>query len=89
MRSITQQVFIEIVIRKSSENDGENSKSSNYIQSADRLEIEFKVACDVIKSVNFAKFFRFHDVTCNFELDFRAIGWLYQGAAIDFSSSLF
>ena len=26
----------------------------------------------------------FYDVTRNFELDFRAIGWLYLGAALDF-----
>ena len=28
----------------------------------------------------------FYDVTGNFELNFRAIGWLYLGAAFDFSS---
>jgi len=30
-----------------------------------------------------------HDVTGNFVLNFRAIGWLYLGAAFDFSSSFF
>ena len=44
------------------------------IQSADRTEIEFKVASDVIESVNFAEFYEFYDVTGNFELDCRAIG---------------
>jgi len=55
--------------------------------STDHPEIEFTVACDVIGSVNFAEFHGFYDVTGNFELDFREIGWLYQGAAFDFSSS--
>jgi len=41
---------------------------------ADRPEIEFKVACDVIESANFAEFHGFYDVTRNFELDSRAIG---------------
>jgi len=49
-------------------------KSSTKIQSADRPEIEFKVACDVILSVNFAQFYGFYDVKDNFELDFQAIG---------------
>jgi len=57
------------------------------IQSADRPKIEFKAGCDVIKSVNFVKFHRFCDVTRDLELDFRAIGCLYQDAAFDFSSS--
>jgi len=58
------------------------------MQSAYRPEIEFKFACDVIESVNFAEFLGFYDVTGNFELDFWA-GWLYLGAALDFSSSFF
>ena len=37
---------------------------------SDRLEIEFKVACDVIGS---GKIYVFYYVTENFELDFRAI----------------
>jgi len=44
------------------------------IQSEDRLEIELKVACDIIESVEFGKIYGFYDVTSNFELDFRAIG---------------
>jgi len=55
----------------------------------DRLEIELKVMCDLIESVNIAKFHGFYDVTRNFELDFRATGWLYLGAAFDYSSSFF
>jgi len=43
--------------------NGEAVNSRNFIRSADRPEIEFKVACDVTKSVNFAKFDGFHDVT--------------------------
>ena len=60
-----------------------------YIQSADRPEIKFKVACDVIESATFAEFTGFYDVTRNVELDFRAIGSLHLGAALDFSSSFF
>jgi len=48
------------------------------MRSVDGLEIKFPVACDVIESVNFAEFHGFYDVTGNFELDFRAIGSLYQ-----------
>jgi len=50
--------------------------------------MEFEVSCDV-ESVNFVESHRFYDVTCNFEFDFRAISWLYLGAAVDFSSSFF
>jgi len=57
------------------------------IQSADRPEVEFKVACDV-ESVNFRDFHGFDDVTGNFELDIQAIGWLYLSAALNFSSTL-
>ena len=42
------------------------------------------VQSDVIESVNFAEFLGFYDVTRNFELNFRAIGWLY----LDFWLSL-
>ena len=56
------------------------------IQSADRREIEFKVACDVIESVKFGKIYGFYDVTRNFELELRAIGTLYLGASFDFPS---
>ena len=50
------------------------SPKEPLVRSADRPEIEFKVACDVIESVKFGKIFGFYDVTGNFELDFRAIG---------------
>jgi len=62
-------------------------KRRTKIQSSDRLEIKFKVSYDVIESVNFAEFHGFYDVTG--KLDFRSIGWLYLGAAYDFSSSVF
>jgi len=39
----------------------------------DRPGIEFKVACDVLESVNFAEIHEFYDVTGNFELDFRTV----------------
>jgi len=58
-------------------------------QSVDRPEIELKVACDVIESVDFAKFHGSFDVTGNFELDFREISCLYLGAALDSSLSVF
>jgi len=64
-------------------------QSSTQIQTADRPEIELKVACDVLKSVEFVKIYGIYDVSRNFELDFRVIGWLYLGAAFDFSSSFF
>jgi len=35
------------------------------MQSADRPEIEFRVACDVIETVHFAEFDGFFDVTGN------------------------
>ena len=41
--------------------------------SADRPEIELKVACDVIESVDFGIIYGLYDVTINFELDFRTI----------------
>ena len=41
-----------------------------HIQIPDRLEIEFKVACDVIESLEFGQIYGFYDVTGNFELDF-------------------
>ena len=44
------------------------------MRSADRPEIELKVACGVIESVKFGRIFGFYDVTGNFELDFRAVG---------------
>jgi len=34
----------------------------------------------------FSQIVGFHDVKSNFEADFRAIGWLYQAVALDFSS---
>jgi len=57
------------------------------IQSADRPDIEFKVAWDVIESGKFGN--GFFDVTSNSELDSRVIGWLYLGAALDFYASFF
>jgi len=45
-----------------------------------------KVARDVIESVEIGEIYGFFDVTGNFEVDFRAIGWLYLGAASEFSS---
>ena len=59
------------------------------MRSTERPEIEFEVACDVIESLHFAKIYGFCDVTSNFEVDFRAIGCLNQGATFDFSSSFF
>jgi len=44
------------------------------MRSADRPEIELKVACDVIESENFAEFHGFYEVTRNVELEFQAIG---------------
>ena len=38
-------------------------KSSTYIQSADRPDIEFKIACDVIESVEFGKMYGFYDTS--------------------------
>jgi len=35
---------------------------STLIQSADLLEIEFKVTCDIIESVEFGKIYGFYDV---------------------------
>jgi len=58
--------------QKELKNDEE--KSSTQIQSVDRLEIEFKVACDVIESVAFGKIYGCYDVLGNFGLDFWAIG---------------
>jgi len=55
-------------------------QNSTRMQSADRPEIEIKIACDVKESVNFAGFRGFYDVTRNFEFDFRASGCLYLGA---------
>ena len=52
-------------------------------------KIKFKVACEVIESVNFVEYHGFYEVTGNFELDFQAIGRLYLGANFDFSSSFF
>jgi len=49
-------------------------KSSTSIQSADRLVIELKVACDVIEAMEFGKIYGFYDFTRNLELDLRAIG---------------
>jgi len=52
-------------------------KSKKSAPIDDRPEIESKVAYDVIgESVEFSKIYGFRDVTGNFELDFRAIGWL-------------
>jgi len=50
------------------------TKIQKQIQSAaaDRLEIEFKVACDVTESVEFGKISGFYDVTGNSALDFQA-----------------
>ena len=45
-----------------------------------------KIEYYVIESAEFGKIYGFYNVTDNFELDFRAIGWLYLGAALDFSS---
>jgi len=43
-------------------------------QSADTPEVELKVACDVIESMEYGKIYGFYDVTGNFELDFQTIG---------------
>jgi len=51
-----------------------NIISSTLIQLADHPRVEFKVACDVIESVEFGKIYEFYDVTRNFELDFWVIG---------------
>jgi len=85
----TWPIFINIAIRKSSKKWRRKGKRSTYIQSADRPEIEFNVACDIIEAVKFGKIYGFYDVTSNFELHFRAISWLYLGAAFDLSSSFF
>jgi len=53
------------------------------MQSVDRHEIEFKVACDVMESVKLGKICGFYDATANFELHFRAIGWSRQGCSFD------
>jgi len=47
-------IFIEIAIRNRSQQV--KSKAASSIQPADRPEIEFTVAYDVIESVNFAEF---------------------------------
>jgi len=44
------------------------------IQSADRPKIEYKIAWDVVESLNFSKLHGSYDVTSKFELDFRATG---------------
>jgi len=44
-------------------------QSSTWIQSADRPEIEFQVACDVIEFVNFSEFHGFCDVTAQATLN--------------------
>jgi len=44
--------------------------------------MEFKVARNVIESVEFGKIYGFYYITGNFDLNLRAIGWLYQGAAL-------
>jgi len=49
-------------------------KAHLEVQSANRPEIELKVACDVKEYAEFAKIYGFYDVTRNFELDFQAIG---------------
>jgi len=56
--------------QKELKNDEGKSKAAPR-QSAVCTEIEFKVACDVTESVNFAAFHGFCDftVTGNFELD--------------------
>jgi len=82
-------MFIERAIRKSSKKWRRKVKSSTQIQSAERPDIEFKVACDVIESVEFGKIYGFYEITGNFEIDFAAIRWLYLDAAFDFSSSFF
>jgi len=83
----TWLIFIEIAIRKSAKNDEGKSKAGPRYDQLIARKARSKVACDVIESVNFAEFHGFYDVTGNFELDFQAIGWLYVGAALDFSSS--
>jgi len=57
------------------------SIAATKIQSANCLEIEFKVACYVTESMEFGKIYGFYDVRGNFELDFRAVVWLYPVAA--------
>jgi len=63
---------MDIAIRKSSKMTMKSPKL--WMQSDDRPKIEFKVACDVIESVEFVKIYGFYDVTSDFELDFQAIG---------------
>jgi len=57
-------------------------KSQKQIQSADQLEIEFKV--DREESLKFGKIYGFCDITGNFLFDFRA-----TSGAMGFSSSFF
>jgi len=71
----TWPIFIDIAIRKSSKNDEEKSKAApRYYQPIARKS---RSKLPVTESVNFAEFHGFYDVKGNYELDFRAIGWLY------------
>ena len=79
----TWPIFIEIAIKKSSKNDGEES-SSTWIQSADRPEIEFKVARDVIRirenQQNLRILWRHRQLWTRFPGDriiFRCYFWLF------------
>jgi len=69
----TWPISTELATREIKRREDEQSKAAT---SCDQpiTWTELEVACDVIESMNFAKYHTFYDVTSSFELDFRARG---------------
>jgi len=57
----------------------------NFMRSADRLEVESEVACDLIKFVILPNSTD-SDVTSNLELNFWSIDWSHKIVALNFAS---
>jgi len=74
---------------KAEAHDGSRPRGRRSQATPERIKACCKHSLQPRKRVRFGNIYGFYDVTGNYELDFQAIGWLYLGAAFDFSSCFF